>query len=138
MRRVRIINRDRSFGREDRVAELIRKELTPLIRLKMRDPRVVDQDVIVSEVRVSGDLATANVYVRALDLDHTVNRNELVQVLQRAAGFLRSELAKRHSMRTTPALEFHYDNVEDEGSHIDALIDQAMARETSNIETHCE
>lgn len=138
MRRVRIINRDRSFGREERVAELIRKELTTLIRQKMRDPRVTDQDVIVSDVRVSSDLATANVYVRALDLDHSVNRDELVQVLQRAAGFLRSELAKRHSMRTTPALEFNYDNVEDEGSHIDALIDQAMARETSSIETHCE
>ena len=138
MRRVRIINRDRSFGREERVAELIRKELTPLIRLKMRDPRVAGQDVIVSEVRVSSDLAIANVYVRALDLDHTVNRDELVQVLQRAAGFLRSELAKRHSMRTTPALEFQYDSVEDDGSHIDSLIDQAIALETSSIETHCE
>ncbi|MXZ43728.1 MAG: 30S ribosome-binding factor RbfA [Gammaproteobacteria bacterium] len=138
MRRVRIINRDRSFGREERVAELIRKELTTLIRQKMRDPRVTDQDVIVSDVRVSSDLASANVYVRALDLDHSVNRDELVQVLQRAAGFLRSELAKRHSMRTTPALEFQYDSVEDEGSHIDSLIDQAIARETSRIETHCE
>lgn len=138
MRRVRIINRDRSFGREEKVAELIRKELTTLIRLKMRDPRVSVQDVIVSDVRVSSDLATANVYIRVLDLDQTINRDELVQVLQRAAGFLRSELAKRHSMRTTPALEFHYDDVEDEGSHIDALIDQAMARETSSLETQSE
>ena len=138
MRRVRIINRDRSFGREERVAELIRKELTALIRLKMRDPRVKVQDVIVSDVRVTSDLGTASVYVRALDLNQNINREELVQVLQRAAGFLRTELAKRHSMRTTPALEFHYDNVEDEGSHIDALIDQAMARETSSLETHCE
>lgn len=138
MRRVRIINRDRSFGREEKVAELIRKELTTLIRQKMRDPRVSVQDVIVSDVRVSSDLATANVYVRALDFDQTINRGELVQVLQRAAGFLRSELAKRHSMRTTPALEFHYDDVEDEGSHIDALIDQAMALETSSLETQSE
>ena len=138
MRRVRIINRDRSFGREERVAELIRKELTALIRLKMRDPRVKVQDVIVSEVRVTSDLGTATVYVRVLDLNEDINREELVQVLQRAAGFLRSELAKRHSMRTTPALEFQYDNVEDEGSHIDALIDQAIARETSCVETHCE
>lgn len=138
MRRVRIVNRDRSFGREERVAELIRKELTTLIRLKMRDPRIEVQNVIVSDVRVTGDLSTANVYIRALDLDKTIDREELVQVLQRAAGFLRSELAKRHSMRTTPALTFHYDDVEDEGSHIDALIDQAMARETSSVETHCE
>ena len=138
MRRVRIVNRDRSFGREERVAELIRKELTALIRLKMRDPRIEVQNVIVNDVRVAGDLSTANVYIRALDLDQTVDKEELVQVLQRAAGFLRSELAKRHSMRTTPALKFYYDDVEDEGSHIDALIDQAMARETSSVETHCE
>ena len=138
MRRVRIVNRDRSFGREERVAELIRKELTALIRLKMRDPRIEVQNVIVNDVRVAGDLSNADVFIRVLDIDQTVDREELVQVLQRAAGFLRSELAKRHSMRTTPALKFHYDDVEDEGSHIDALIDQAMARETSSVESHCE
>lgn len=138
MRRVRIINRDRSFGREERVAELIRKELTTLIRLKMRDPRIDVQDIIVSDVRVSGDLSTADVYIRALDLDQTIDRKELIHVFQSAAGFLRSELAQRHSMRTTPALKFHFDEVEDESSHIDALIDQAMARETSSAETHCE
>ena len=138
MRRVRIINRDRSFGREERVAELIRKELTTLIRLKMRDPRIEVQNVILSDVRVTSDLATANVYIRTLDLDQNINQQEMVQVLQSAAGFLRSELAKRHAMRTTPALKFHYDDVEDKGAQIDALIDQAMAREMSSLETHCE
>ena len=138
MRRVRIINRDRSFGREARVAELIRKELSTLIRQKMRDPRVAVHNVIVSEVRVTGDLSTAKVYIRTLDVDQKTNQEETVQVLQNAAGFLRSELAKRHAMRTTPALQFHFDDVEDKGTHIDTLIDQAMAQEMSSLETHCE
>lgn len=138
MRRVKIINRDRSYGREDRVAELVRKELATLIRLKMRDPRIDVQNIIVSEVRVTGNLETANVYLRTIDLDQLVNQEEVVRVFQRAAGFLRSELAKRHSMRTTPALSFHYDDTEDHGSHIDSLIDQAMARETSSLEAPCE
>lgn len=138
MRRVKIINRDRSYGREERVAELIRKELTTLIRQKMRDPRVDVQNTIVSDVRVTSNLEIANVYLRTVDLDQTVDRKEVVEVFQRAAGFLRTELAKRHSMRTTPALTFHYDDTEDKGSHIDALIDQAMSRETSSLETHCE
>lgn len=138
MRRVKIINRDRSYGREQRVAELIRKELTTLVRQKMRDPRVDVRTVIVSDVRVARDLATADVYIRTIDLDQSTDSRELIDILQRAAGFLRSELAKRHSMRTTPALSFHYDDVEDRGSHIDSLIEEAMARETSTLETRCE
>ncbi len=126
MRRVRILNRSTAFGREQRVAEFIRKELGEIIRRKMRDPRVDVSNLLLNEVRVSRDLAIADVYVRICDIDDTQDQKEIIEVLQSAAGFLRSELSQRNSMRTTPKLRFFYDDLDDIASHIDDLIDTTI------------
>jgi ribosome-binding factor A len=53
-------------------------------------------------------------------------RAELVDVLNGAAGYFRSELAKRHSMRTTPKPRFHYDEVIERGPRMESLIEKAV------------
>lgn len=138
MRRVRILHRSDSFGRELRVAEHIRKELTDIVRRKMRDPRISSFDIAITEVLVTHDISIADVYVRHADLNESTQKQELLEVFAKAAGFLRTELAQRLAMRNTPKLRFHYDDLEEAGQHMDALIDKAMARETLSERTPLE
>ena len=114
-------------GRDLRIADFIRDELASIVQREMRDPRV--GMVSVNEVRVSRDLSYADVYVSSLDATTPEARSELLGVLNGAAGFFRSELAKRHRMRTTPKLRIHYDELMDEGPRIEALIDKAISED---------
>ena len=88
----------------------------------MRDPRVTSADVTISDVKVSRDLAYADVYVSYLSASEETAEEELISVMQNAAGFFRSELAQRHSMRTTPELRFHFDRTEAEANRIEELL----------------
>jgi len=111
-------------GRDLRVGDFVRDELAAIIQREMRDPRI--GMVSVNEVRVSRDLSYADVYVSSLDARTKAQKDELVGVLNKAAGFFRSELAKRHRMRTTPRIRVHYDRLIEEGPRMDALIDRAV------------
>jgi ribosome-binding factor A len=51
----------------------------------------------------------------------------LISVLNGAAGFLRSAIARHSSMRTTPRLAFHYDLLVEDGPRMGALIERAIA-----------
>lgn len=115
--------------RAHRVADFIREELADIVRSEMRDPRV--GMVSITDAKVSRDLAYADVYVSSLSATDEASRKELIDVLDGAAGFLRTVVSKRHSMRTTPRLRFHYDELIDEGPRIEALINRALASDGS-------
>ena len=82
--------------------------------------------VTINEAMVSRDLAYADVYFTVLPSENT----EIVEeVLNEASGFLRSQLAKVLSTRTTPKLRFHYDNTIESGARMNKAIDKALARD---------
>lgn len=112
-------------GRGLRVADHLRERLAEIIRSQVRDPRV--GMVSVNEVRVSRDFAYADVFVSSLDANDAATRKELITVLGHAAGFLRSTIAKENTMRTTPKLRFHYDEVAVNGARMESLIKTAVA-----------
>ena len=138
MRRVRVVHRSKSFGRELRVAEFVRKELSDLIRRRMRDPRINAELISLTDVRVTRDLGVADVYLSCLTTQTAEERKKLIEVFESASGFLRSELALRHTMRTTPRLKFHYDDLLEQGTKMEALLDQAMELETEAEDTPSE
>lgn len=111
-------------GRDLRVGDFIRDELAGIIQREMRDPRV--GMVVVNDVQVSKDLSWADVYVTSLEARTPEERAELLKVLNNASGYFRSELAKRHSMRTTPKPRFHYDESVERGPRLEALIGSAL------------
>ena len=115
----------KEYGRELRVADHLRETLAEVLRDEMRDPRV--EMVSVTDVRVSRDLSVANVYVSSLKVEDEAGQDELIGVLNGAAGFLRSAVARVSTMRTTPRLKFHYDTLVEEGPRMGALIDRALA-----------
>tara|TARA_A100001037_G_scaffold303657_1_gene338230 strand:+ start:1047 stop:1433 length:387 start_codon:yes stop_codon:yes gene_type:complete len=123
----------KEFGRDVRVADFIRDELAETIRRDMRDPRI--GMVSVNDVTVSKDLSFADIYVSSWQTSEPDEREEFISVLNKAAGFFRSELAKRHRMRTTPKLRFHYDEVVERGPALEALIESAMQ---ADAEQHSE
>jgi ribosome-binding factor A len=120
------------MARDLRVGDFIRDEIAQILHRHMRDPRVGDF-VTVNDVRVSKDLSYAEVYVSSLQVEDEQQREELIDVLNRAAGFFRSELAKRHKMRTTPKPRFHYDDVMDRGPRLEELIGRAVASDDSRL-----
>ncbi len=83
--------------------------------------------VSVNDVRVTRDLAYADIYVSALGADDPKDQQALIDVLEHAAGFLRSAVARDSTMRTTPKLRFHHDGLILEGARIESLIRQAVA-----------
>jgi ribosome-binding factor A len=114
-----------AVSRDLKVADFIRDEVAQILQHEMRDPRV-GTFVSVNDVRVSKDLSYADIYVSSLQANDDAQKAELVSVLNAAAGFFRSTLAKRHKMRTTPKPRFHYDELIESGPRLEKLIDQAM------------
>lgn len=112
-------------GRGLRVADHLRERLADIIRAQMRDPRV--GMISVNDVRVSRDFAFADVFVSCLGADEPEAQKELITVLEHASGFLRSAVARDNTMRTTPKLRFHYDEVAVNGVRMESLIRQAVA-----------
>ncbi len=113
-----------SRGRPQKVADLIQRELSDLLRRELRDPRV--GMVTLTAVDVSPDLSHAKVFFTLLQKEKI---DETAQALQRAAGFLRSQLAHRMKMYTTPELRFAYDESIERGDHLSQLIDSVVPRE---------
>jgi len=114
----------KDFSRSDRVAEQIQRELADLLQFEVKDPRV--GMVTITEVEVSGDLAHAKIFYSAPVNDSSQATAELQKGLEKTAGFLRSQLGKRMSVRTVPQLHFVYDTSIDHGMKISRLIDEAL------------
>lgn len=116
--------------RAERIADYIRAELASIVLREMRDPRV--SMLSVTDAQVSRDFAVADVYVSSVAATDDAGRQALVSVLNNAAGFLRSAVAKRQAWRKMPKLRFHYDDLPERGARIGALIDQAVRADERN------
>ncbi len=109
-----------SRGRPRKVADLIQRELSDLLRRELRDPRV--GMVTITSVDVSPDLSHAKVFFTLLEGKEI---ETTTKGLQRAAGYLRSQLAHRIKLYTTPELRFVYDESVERGDRLSQLIDDA-------------
>ncbi len=117
----------REFSRGRRIADLIQRELAILIQREMKDPRL--GMITINDAKVSRDLAFADVYFTVLGGN---NAEAAEEVLNKAGGFLRTQLSKIMSTRTTPKLRFHYDSTIENGERISKAIDDAMRDDSSN------
>jgi len=104
------MNRNRPYKRTDRFGQNIQRELAQiLVREPLNDPDM--QPVTVTQVGMSKDLRVANVYIQ-LHQD-SIQPQLTVAALNRAAGYLRRQLAPRLSSRVIPRLVFHLDDTLD-------------------------
>lgn len=111
-----------STSRSARIADQIQRELAEVVRLELRDPRV--GMITLTGVELSRDQSHAKVFFTVLGA--RAEADEALEGLQRAAGFLRSQLAHRLTTRKVPELHFAYDESVERGMRLSRLIDEAV------------
>ena len=131
----------REFLRSDRMAEQLRRELSDIVQDEIKDPRL--GFFSFTEVRMSRDLSHAVVYTSVLEFENEDSENkdstqtgedqsevnqlqETVDVLNRATGFIRKQIASRIQARIVPTLKFVADDSVSRGSEMDVLIQKAL------------
>jgi ribosome-binding factor A len=105
-------------SRMRRVDEAVRAVLSDAITQDLKDPRV--GFVTVTAVKTSPDLRHARVYVSVLGDD--AEREESLEGLRSAHGFLQARVAAELRLKHTPTLEFAYDDTVERGMRINELL----------------
>ena len=113
----------KEFSRTDRLDDLLQRELAVLVQREMKDPRLTGM-VTISSVKVTKDLAYAKVFFTVFGDEDT--KKTATEVLNHAAGYMRSTLAKRIKVRKMPQLRFVYDKSLEYGQHLTEAIDKAI------------
>ena len=106
--------------RVDRVAALIRKETSELLINGIRDERVHQGMVSITEVEVSGDLQHCKIFVSIFGESGT--RSDVLDGLKAASGYLRGELGRRLQMRRAPEVVFQLDRGLEKGTSVLGLL----------------
>ncbi|MCB8815579.1 30S ribosome-binding factor RbfA [Desulfosporosinus shakirovi] len=122
-----------SKHRPNRLAETLKEEISQLIRVELKDPRI--GFVTLTSVDVADDLSHAKVFISVLGTED--ERNASLDALNRAAGYVRSEIGKRVRLRHVPSIVFKYDPSIQHGAHIAKLLkDVGVSDETVKEESH--
>lgn len=100
--------------RTRQVGELLKEELSDIIRREVKDPRIGFMSI--TDVEVPTDLRSARVYVSVLGSDE--EREATVAALRSASGFIRHHLKPRLRMRQIPELDFRSDRSMEYAQHI--------------------
>jgi ribosome-binding factor A len=114
--------------RTDRVSDLLRAELSDLLLREIHDPRV--KLASVTAVEVTPDLRRALVRISVLGDD--AQRQEAIDGLRHAKGFLRKELAHRLRTRATPELVFELDRGAEHSQRISDILEGLHGRDESS------
>jgi ribosome-binding factor A len=114
--------------RTDRVSDLLRAELSDLLLREIHDPRV--KLASVTAVEVTPDLRRALVRISVLGDD--AQRQEAIDGLRHAKGFLRTELAHRLRTRATPELVFELDRGAEHSQRISDILEGLHGRDESS------
>jgi ribosome-binding factor A len=120
----------KEYTRSDRVADAVQRSLAQLIPAEIRDPRV--GMVNINSVDVARDLTLAKVYVTFVGETSPKACQESVAILNKAASFLRTLVGRDLTVRSTPRLQFYYDESSVRGQVLSNLIDRAVAADKSN------
>ena len=107
--------------RLDRVNELLRQEISRLLALQIKDPRL--RGVIsITRVSTSSDLRAAQVFLSVMG-DQMTKRTAL-DGIRSASTFMRRELRQRLTLRYTPFLTFELDESFEDAEHILGIMDR--------------
>jgi ribosome-binding factor A len=113
------------------MSDFVQRELSRLIREDFADPRY--GMITVSAVVVSEDLSHARVFISVLD-DTKQETSITISDLNEAAGFFRTQLAKKLNTRTVPKIKFIYDSSFEIGSRMEQLLNSVKGHEDKSID----
>lgn len=104
-------------GRDKKVAEEIRREVSQILHFELGNPRV--QGATVTSVRMTPDLKLARVYFAMPGCEE--RSEEAQSSLQKSASYIRKLIADRIVIKYMPKIEFFYDDSLELESKIDEL-----------------
>ncbi|HEY0379182.1 MAG TPA: 30S ribosome-binding factor RbfA [Pyrinomonadaceae bacterium] len=105
--------------RPERVADMLREEITQIVGYELEDPRV--QSVTVTDVHVSENLRDASVYVLVEGGEEEILA--ALSALRHAAPYVRKQVGFALNLRHTPEIHFIRDIVEERGARVDRLLE---------------
>jgi ribosome-binding factor A len=114
-----------SFKRADRVSEAIKREVSVMLTQEVKDPGI--HFVTVTAVETTDDLRLAKIFVSILGDEET--RQESMKGMERAKGFLRSEIGRRLQLRYTPEIQIHLDKSLDHAMKIKGILNKIKSPE---------
>ncbi len=106
--------------RADRVAELIKQEVSDIISRKLNDPRIGFASV--TSVDVGPDLQNAKIFVSVYGTQK--EQNDTMSALYSATKFVRRELGSRLQLRDVPEILFKQDTSIERGAKVFAIINK--------------
>ena len=108
------------YSRALRVQDLLKKEISQIILEMLKDPQI--GFVTITAVEVSADLKNAKVFYSVLGTPQ--EKQNTASALNRARGFIQSEINRRVRMKKTPQINFEFDHSLEYGDRIDRIIEQ--------------
>ena len=115
------------MSRSEKIGDLFRDEIAAIIQKSLRDPRLTKM-ISVNAVKVSKDIAYADVYVSIFETQDKDQKEEFMRILNGASGFIRTKLSKIHQIRSTPRLRFHYDDTYERALRLESLISESLLK----------
>jgi ribosome-binding factor A len=117
--------------RVERVAELIKREVSQMLLNGIKDDRVGAGMVSVTNVDVSGDLQHAKIFVSIYGDSEA--KAETMAGLKSATGYVRSQLGARVQLRRTPEVIFVEDDSIERGTNVLSLLNRIRNERTADI-----
>ncbi len=102
--------------RVEKFAALLKREVSGLLVNGIRDERIHQAMITITNVEVSGDLQHAKIFVSLFGEEQ--KKAEVLLCLEEAKGFIRGELARILQMRRFPELVFKIDQGMSKGSSV--------------------
>lgn len=107
--------------RTSRLNSLLKEVISDIIRRDVKNPHV-NALVTVTRVDITKDLRHAKVYISVIGTPD--QKNETINALQSAAGFIAVQSSKEVVMRYFPALTFKLDDSVDRHMRIEELLSE--------------
>lgn len=113
--------------RPDRLGGEIKKLISELLINGVKDPRLVENMVSISDVDVTNDGSYAYCYINVFTLSKDEEENlkikeDVLKGLNSAKGMFKKELSKAVRIRRLPELVFKFDEASEYGRHIDDIL----------------
>jgi ribosome-binding factor A len=105
-------------SRMNKIDEELKKEIGTIISLELKNPHLTGL-ISVTKVKTTPDLRFAKVYVSMIN---EKSKKENLAILKQSSGYIRSGIAKKINLRTTPELIFEFDESLEYGSKIDEIL----------------
>jgi ribosome-binding factor A len=106
--------------RLERINAQIQRELSLIINQKAKDKRLHNSTFGITDVKATQDLKVAKVYISVIGTQQ--EKEDIINALNNAKGFLRSSLGHVLKTHTTPELIFKIDESVEYGMHIDKIL----------------